>query len=103
VTATYDGLATPADDLRGDVARCVRELASAGFDTVVIDQTLDLQRRLGVHTASVIVPGLLPIDFGWARQRCLLLPRLRQAPHAAGFTDHDLTPAELNLAPHPFP
>jgi ribosomal protein S12 methylthiotransferase accessory factor len=103
VAATYDGLATPADDLRGDVARCVGELATAGFDTIVVDQTLDLQRRLGVHTASVLVPGLLPIDFGWTRQRCLLLPRLRQAPHAAGFTDHDLTPAELNLAPHPFP
>lgn len=103
VAEAYRGLVPPADDLRADVARCVGELAAAGFDTVVVDQTLELQRRLGVHTASVLVPGLLPIDFGWTRQRCLLLPRLRQAPHAAGFTDHDLTPAELNLAPHPFP
>jgi ribosomal protein S12 methylthiotransferase accessory factor len=103
VTETYRDLAPPAGDLRGDVQRCVDELAANGFDTVVVDQTLDLQRRLGVHTASVIVPGLLPIDFGWDRQRCLLMPRLRQAPHAAGFADHDLTPAELNLAPHPFP
>jgi ribosomal protein S12 methylthiotransferase accessory factor len=69
----------------------------------VVNQTLDLQRELGLHTVSVIVPGLLPIDFGWARQRAPHMPRMRTAPRAAGLVDRDLTLADLHLVPHPFP
>ena len=46
-------------------------LADRGFDVIVVDQTRPEQRALGLATASVLVPGLLPIDFGWARQRAL--------------------------------
>ncbi|MEU2712506.1 TOMM precursor leader peptide-binding protein [Streptomyces sp. NPDC007205] len=103
---TYADLGTgqrPAADLREDVDACVAMLAEAGFDVVVVDQSLALQRESGLHTAGVIVPGLLPIDFGWSRQRALHLPRLRTAPRLAGLTDRDLTEADLNRAPHPFP
>jgi ribosomal protein S12 methylthiotransferase accessory factor len=78
-------------------------MTSHGFDVIVVDQTFPLQRDLGLRTAKVIVPGLLPIDFGWHRQRALLLPRLRTALHQAGLRDRDLTPADFNPAPHPFP
>lgn len=101
------GLA-PGDDLSEDVERCVAAVASAGFDVVVVDQTMPEQRGLGTHTVNVIVPGLLPIDFGWSRQRALTMPRLRSAVRAylgdeadEADTDHD--PRALNLAPHPFP
>ena len=93
----------PAMDLREDVGACVASLSGADFDVIVVDQTFDLQRELGFHTASVIVPGLVPIDFGWSRQRALQMPRLLQTPYEAGFSDRELGPEDVNRAPHPFP
>ncbi|MEV8532427.1 TOMM precursor leader peptide-binding protein [Streptomyces sp. NPDC051211] len=107
---TVAGLAWPdaagavvADDVRDDLDRCVAAVTAEGFDVVVVDQTLPEQRALGLHTVSVLVPGLLPIDFGWSRQRALGMPRLRTALRAAGLREHDLEPGEFNPAPHPFP
>lgn len=90
-------------DLADDLTWCVEHVAEAGLDTLVVDQTTIEQRAMGVHTASVIVPGLLPIDFGWGRQRCLDMPRMRTALREAGLATHDLTRADLHLVPHPFP
>ncbi|WUL62698.1 TOMM precursor leader peptide-binding protein [Streptomyces sp. NBC_00344] len=93
----------PSDDLWEDLDAAVAAVTGEGFDIVVVDQTMPEQRDAGLHTAAVIVPGLIPIDFGWRRQRALHMPRLRTAPRARGHRDHDLRRAELNLAPHPFP
>ena len=90
-------------DLRDDLRWAVDSVTAQGFDVLVVDQTLPEQRDLGLHTATVLVPGLLPIDFGWRRQRALLMSRLRTAPRTAGLRDRDLDPAEFNPAPHPFP
>ncbi|MFE0090093.1 TOMM precursor leader peptide-binding protein [Streptomyces sp. NPDC058991] len=99
-----DGSVPPvSDDLRDDLVRCLDTVTGAGFDVVVVDQTMPEQRRLGLRTVSVLVPGLLPIDFGWSRQRALGMPRMRTALREAGLRAHDLTPADLNPAPHPFP
>ncbi|KAA6223208.1 bacteriocin biosynthesis protein SagD [Streptomyces albofaciens JCM 4342] len=101
--ADLDERLRPAGDPRAVVDACVAMLAGAGFDVIAVDQSLALQRESGLSTAGVIVPGLLPIDFGWSRQRALGMPRLRTAPRLAGLTDRDLTEADLNRAPHPFP
>ena len=82
---------------------CVRAVAEAGFDVIAVDQTSPMQRDLGLHTACVIVPGLLPIDFGWARQRVLTMPRLRTAHREAGVRDSDLSQEEIHAVPHPYP
>ncbi|MFF5445574.1 TOMM precursor leader peptide-binding protein [Streptomyces sp. NPDC012888] len=92
-----------SDDVREDLQRCVAAVAGHGFDVVLVDQTMPEQRRLGLHTVSVLVPGLLPIDFGHSRQRALGMPRLRTALRAAGLREHDLDPRGFNPAPHPFP
>lgn len=92
-----------SDDLRDDLTRCVEAVTGAGFDVVVVDQTMPEQRDLGLTTVGVIVPGLLPIDFGWTRQRALGMPRLRTALREAGLRERDLVPADFNPAPHPFP
>ncbi|MGW1542068.1 TOMM precursor leader peptide-binding protein [Streptomyces sp. NPDC002309] len=98
-----DSGASASSDLRDDLERCVAAVVAAGFDVVVVDQTLPEQRLLGLHTFSVLVPGLLPIDFGWSRQRALGMPRLRTALREAGLRERDLEAADLNPAPHPFP
>ncbi|MFW6691578.1 TOMM precursor leader peptide-binding protein [Streptomyces sp. MAR4 CNX-425] len=92
-----------ADDLADDAAACVAAVGEAGFEVIVVDQTLPEQRERGLWTVSVLVPGLLPIDFGWTRQRALGMPRLRTGLREAGLRDRDLTDADLNPAPHPFP
>ncbi|MFI6785066.1 TOMM precursor leader peptide-binding protein [Micromonospora sp. NPDC050276] len=90
-------------DLLLDLRTCQRELERTGFDVIVVDQTTPEQRRMGLHTVSTIVPGLLPIDFGWTRQRALQMPRLRSAPRLAGLRTSDLTDRDLRTVPHPFP
>lgn len=93
----------PGDDLRDDVEACVAQVARAGFDVIAVDQTGPEQRALGFRTAGVIVPGLLPIDFGWNRQRARHMPRMRSALREAGLCERDLEADDLNPAPHPFP
>ncbi len=92
-----------SEDVRTDLERCVTAVTEKGFDVVVVDQTMPEQRALGLHTVSVLVPGLLPIDFGWTRQRALGMPRMRTALFAAGLRERELEPGDLNPAPHPFP
>lgn len=96
------GRAAPSD-LRAPVEEIVALLAERGMDTIVVDQSTPEQRLLGLHTVAVIVPGLVPIDFGWERQRALHLPRTRWAPHRAGLTPRPLRADELHRVPHPFP
>lgn len=100
--AAYHGPPVAAD-LRDDLEWCLGEVTGQGFDVLVVDQTLPEQRRLGLATVNVLVPGLVPIDFGWDRQRALHLDRVRTAPRAAGLLDHDLTDTDLHRVPHPFP
>jgi ribosomal protein S12 methylthiotransferase accessory factor len=90
-------------DLLDDVALCTDELVRAGHDVIVVDQTTPEQERMGLCTVSTIVPGLLPIDFGWSRQRAPHMPRLRTAARRAGMRSRDLTDEEIRMVPHPFP
>jgi ribosomal protein S12 methylthiotransferase accessory factor len=90
-------------DLLDDLRYCQTQIERAGHEVIVVDQTCAEQRMAGLHTACVIVPGLLPLDFGWSRQRALRMPRLLSAYRRAGWRDADLTEADLHLVPHPFP
>ncbi|GGV34611.1 hypothetical protein GCM10010495_59500 [Kitasatospora herbaricolor] len=102
----YEGWAKArprSSDLLDDLLFCRDELVGAGFDVIVVDQTSPEQLRLGLRTVCTIVPGLLPIDFGWSRQRALGMPRLRTALRRGGLRGSDLADGDLRLVPHPFP
>lgn len=90
-------------DLLADVEYCRDLLIDAGFDVIVVEQTSPEQEALGLEAACVIVPGLLPIDFGWRLQRALVMPRTRTAFRRAGWRETDLDESELCQVPHPFP
>ena len=75
-------------------------IETAGMEVLVLDQT---RPDIGLPVVKVIVPGLVPIDFGYKRQRAPLMSRVRTALRAGGHLDRDLAPADLNPAPHPFP
>lgn len=90
-------------DLLDDLRLLRDRLTGAGYDVLAVDQTTPEQHRMGLHTVSTIVPGLLPLDFGWSRQRALRMPRLRTALRAAGRRADDLPETEIKAVPHPFP
>ena len=89
--------------VRSDLRLCL-DLLDPGLDVLVVEQTSPAQRALGMHGVKVLVPGLVPIDFGWHHQRALRMPRTRE--RAAHYRSrHRLaaprrTPAPV---PHPFP
>ncbi len=97
------GPAYESGDLRDDLELCLKTVTAQGFDVIAVDQTSPEQRDLGLATASVVVPGLLPIDFGWLRQRAPYASRLRTAFRGAGLLDRDLRDDEIHFVPHPFP
>jgi ribosomal protein S12 methylthiotransferase accessory factor len=82
---------------------CRDELVKAGHDVIVVDQTSSEQRMVGLRSVCMVVPGLVPIDFGWSLQRALHMPRTFTALRCAGLRSADLSPADLHRVPHPFP
>ncbi|MFG1718984.1 TOMM precursor leader peptide-binding protein [Micromonospora chalcea] len=92
-----------ARDLLDDLGRVLDTLHRRGHRAILVDQTSPEQEAAGLRSVCVVVPGLLPIDFGWLRQRALHLPRLRTAPYAAGLAGAVLTDDDLRRVPHPFP
>ena len=101
-TGSGAGRATPICATTCDYLR--DQLAAAGHDVIVVDQTSPEQRLVGLRTACVIVPGLIPIDFGWQRQRAPAhAPHSATAFRRAGWRGTDLDPADINRVPHPFP
>lgn len=91
------------EDLTDDLLYCRDEVARSGFDCLVVDQTSPEQRRSGVCTVCVLTPGLLPIDFGWDRQRALLMPRIGRVARAHGWLRERTREVLSAAAPHPFP
>jgi len=90
-------------DLRDDLMACIGMMMQLGMDVIVVDQTSNEQARSGLKTVCVLVPGLLPIDFGWKKERVFGLPRLRTVPRTAGHREDDFEPDMQNIVPHPFP
>lgn len=94
-------------DLSDDVRFLTERFTALGGDVIVVDQTCPEQAPIGIHTVAVIAPALIPIDFGWQRQRVLHHPRLHDYldgrlptvhPPGSGFG-----PTGFHRRPHPFP
>ncbi|WP_098008564.1 TOMM precursor leader peptide-binding protein [Streptomyces sp. sk226] len=103
VFADWQPLRPRTGDLLDDLRFLCDRLTGAGYDVIAVDQTTPEQHRMGLHTVSALVPGLLPLDFGWSRQRAPRMPRMRTALRTAGRRPDDLPEAEIKAAPHPFP
>jgi ribosomal protein S12 methylthiotransferase accessory factor len=90
-------------DLRDDITCCLKMLSRSGLnEVVVIDQTSPEAKAVGLRTVKVIVPGALPIDFGYGRSRASSLPRLYSVPKLLGRSLKATRPDTLNRKPHPF-
>lgn len=89
-------------DLAQQLRACVELVREVGKDVVVVEQTCPEQAEVGVHTAAVIVPGLVPIDFGWSLQRAPHTERVRSAAWRAGKRAEPLREQDVHRHPHPF-
>ncbi|MEV4141342.1 YcaO-like family protein, partial [Dactylosporangium sp. NPDC049742] len=86
----------PSTDLLDDLYACAGAVMATGSDVIVVDLTTVVQRRLGLRSARVIAPGLVPLDFGRG-QRAPGLPRVGAAlRHAAAPPSRG-----LHHVPHP--
>jgi ribosomal protein S12 methylthiotransferase accessory factor len=90
-------------DLSEDLRYVVNVILDRGLDVIVVDQTAPEAEKVGIKVVSTIVPGLLPMEFGYDRRRYRDLTRLRTVPRTAGYMEHDFDPAHANTVPHPFP
>ncbi|WP_432189606.1 TOMM precursor leader peptide-binding protein [Streptomyces sp. Tue6028] len=101
--AGWEELRPRTGDLRDDVTLLRDLITGAGCDVIAVDQTTPEQRRMGLRTVATLAPGMLPIDFGWSRQRAPTMGRLRTAPYRAGLVPAPLREEDLRRVPHPFP
>lgn len=87
------------DDLR-DLLRAFRRL---NLEVIVVDQTTPETRRNGLYCVKVLIPGMLPMTFGYHLTRLTGLERVLRVPAQLGYAKEPLTPEQLNPHPHPFP
>jgi ribosomal protein S12 methylthiotransferase accessory factor len=92
---------TEGADSRHELERLSSSLARRGYHVVVVDCTVPMLARLGLHAVKVVIPGLHPLNAGH-RRRILGGARLYRLPVEMGFLSREHTLAELNPWPHPF-
>lgn len=91
-------------DLRDDIRFCLNTLEKAGLKQVVIvDQSSPEGLRVGLRTVRAIVPGLMPLDFGFRKCRAATLARMYSVPARLGVESAPTDARDLYYAPHPFP
>lgn len=74
-----------------------------GYDVLVVNQTNRELEFGGLRSVKVLIPGMLPMTFGFSRRRVKGLDRVLQLPAKLDSTRRTLDLTELNLDPHPFP
>jgi ribosomal protein S12 methylthiotransferase accessory factor len=78
----------------------VEKLHHAGYETIAIDETTPAQKYWGLNSVKIIVPGLVPIDFGWDKQRALSNPRVLVRER---LQRNISATKKFKPIPHPFP
>lgn len=90
-------------DLTDDLKDILRKFRQLDLDVIVIDQTTSETRKNGLYCVKVLIPGMLPMTFGYHLTRLKGLDRVLHVPMKLGYVNEPLTFEELNHYPHPFP
>jgi ribosomal protein S12 methylthiotransferase accessory factor len=86
----------------GDLERAVEAVKACGLDVIGLDLTTEDVATVGFKVARVLVPGAQPLDPDH-RIRHLGSKRLREIKRRLGLAGRDMTEADYNPVPHPFP
>ena len=90
-------------DLTSDLHQLLNRLHQSRLEVIVVDQTVRLIEKNGLHCVKVIIPGMLPMTFGHHLTRVTGLDRDLSVPMTLGYRAEPLTNEKLNPHPHPFP
>jgi ribosomal protein S12 methylthiotransferase accessory factor len=90
-------------DLVRDLEDLLAVFRRLGLEVIVVDQTTPELQRNGLFCVKVVIPGMLPMTFGYHLTRLEGLHRVFNVPCHLGYAPRPLTVAELNPHPHPFP
>lgn len=102
-TEAFHGQHVPSEDLSADLHETIRRYLDTGLDVIVVDQTGPEHAIEQFACVKVIVPGAVPMVFGYDNRRIYGLDRLYRVGHELGYHPRLLTHDELNPHPHPFP
>jgi ribosomal protein S12 methylthiotransferase accessory factor len=91
------------EDLTDDLTDMIQVFRRLNLDVIVVDQTTPELKRNGLSCVKVLIPGMLPITFGYHLTRLEGLDRVLRVPVELGYTAQPLTRKQLNPHPHPFP
>lgn len=97
------GVTPKHGDLTEDLKAMIDKFLQLHMDVIVVDQSTPELRRNGLHCVKVLMPGMLPMTFGYQFTRLAGLERALRVPAELGYTERPLRPEELNAHPHPFP
>ncbi|UFJ41729.1 TOMM precursor leader peptide-binding protein [Brevibacillus humidisoli] len=91
------------DDLTDDLKDILQMFKQLDLEVIVVDQTTPEMIRNELYSVKVLIPGMLPMTFGYHLTRLTGLDRVLNVPMQLGLTKHPLTYEQLNPHPHPFP
>lgn len=89
-------------DLRDDLLEMISRFRAENLEVIVVNQTGPEHQALGLHCVRVLIPGTLPLTYGYRRRRLKDLPRLLALPNRLGHRERPLSFADVNQLPHPF-
>lgn len=90
-------------DLTDDLTDLLQAFRRINLDVIVVDQTTPELARNGLFCVKVLIPGMLPMTFGYHLTRLTGLERVLRVPAELGYRTTMLAPGQLNPHPHPFP
>lgn len=93
--------AQPVGDLLDDLNDVIARYMRTGIDTIVVDQTTPEHRLSKLSCVKVLMPGMLPMTFGYHARRAFSFERLHRLLHQSGYASSTLI--GINPHPHPFP
>lgn len=90
-------------DLTDDLKGILQIFKQLNLEVIVVNQTTPEMIRNELYSVKVLIPGMLPMTFGYHLTRVTGLDRVLNVPMQLGYTKHPLTYEQLNPHPHPFP
>lgn len=90
-------------DLTDDLIEVLNTFKQLKLDVIVVDQTSPELKRNSLYCVKVLIPGMLPMTFGYHLTRLTGLDRVLNVPAELGYSEKPLTFNQLNPHPHPFP
>jgi ribosomal protein S12 methylthiotransferase accessory factor len=88
-------------NLSDDLEFLVSLIEQQGLDVFGVSYPCSELKPFGLYSYRAVVPGLVPISFGFFQRKGLGLARIFDVPEKLGFPKKRME--ALNLVPHPFP